>query len=597
VPNTTLSEEISQLVHKIKRAFTGNKKQFQPFINYIRFPLYKRIRPNEAITFDFPITVLVGKNGCNKSSIIHAIYGTPGDNSTGTYWFSTTVDPIKGAANCYIYGYTIPEINKDVEVIKTRIKRQNNPDYWEPSRPLAKYGMKRMGKFKEGNPESKFRSITRWNTIQKNVEYIDFRSALSAYDKCFYFSDFNTGSKTKTAQDFIRSRSKHLQSVISSGRQVLNFHRKNRVRSNKELTDKELEIISEILDYNYTKGIIIEHSLYSAKSDADHTGTSIILSKSDDKYSEAFAGSGEFAIANTVHKIHNAPNKSLILLDEPEVSLHPKAQLKLLKYLLQEIKNKKHQIVITTHSPFFFSSLPPEAIKTLEYHETNNDITITNTSYYDEAAMAIGFSRSDKQEIYVEDNFAKIYLEKAIKENTPALIESITIKFIPGGAETLISKYFPSFSSMDNKPIVILDGDKKLASPVAPDTIPPAEYENLDDKIKELTGCDVKFFTNSGPNKEQEKIDLQLKFLEFYNEQVFFLPCVTPEEFAWTKEHPEDTENKAEYYKRKIADLSQDMFETSTAESITYAFRNLINDADFCTEEISDLVGKIAEKL
>src|SRR5690606_39346468 len=61
-------------------------------------------------------------------------------------------------------------------------------------------------------------------------------------------------------------------------------------------------------------------------------------------YSEAFAGSGETAIVILVHKIFNATNESLILLDEPETSLHSGAQKRLMSFLIEQCIKKKHQI-------------------------------------------------------------------------------------------------------------------------------------------------------------------------------------------------------------------------------------------------------------
>ena len=47
----------------------------------------------------------------------------------------------------------------------------------------------------------------------------------------------------------------------------------------------------------------------------------------------------------------------LLLLDEPETSLHPGAQVKLQRYILDQIKKKHLQVVISTHAPAF---APPE---------------------------------------------------------------------------------------------------------------------------------------------------------------------------------------------------------------------------------------------
>ena len=105
------------------------------------------------------------------------------------------------------------------------------------------------------------------------------------------------------------------------------------------------------MDKRYSAVKIIEHQFYSK------WGTSVYFAQkaNDDsfagKYSEAFAGSGESAVAKLVHKLYKAEKGSLLLLDEPEVSLHPGAQKRLLEYILVNIRDKGLQVVISTHSP------------------------------------------------------------------------------------------------------------------------------------------------------------------------------------------------------------------------------------------------------
>lgn len=137
---------------------------FTNYIDYIRFPSFKNLEKNTKISFDFPLTFFIGKNGSGKSSTLQALYGAPKGKSLGDYWFETELDPIndlKEDRNCFIYSVD------GNEVLKQRAPRRNNLDYWEPSRPVAKYDM---------NVEQRF------SPVEKEVNYIDFRSELSSYD-------------------------------------------------------------------------------------------------------------------------------------------------------------------------------------------------------------------------------------------------------------------------------------------------------------------------------------------------------------------------------------------------------------------------------
>lgn len=63
------------------------------------------------------------------------------------------------------------------------------------------------------------------------------------------------------------------------------------------------------------------------------------------------AGDGYINIFNIIDALYDSTDNSVILIDEPEVSLHPDLQKKLLKLFLECSKTK--QIIISTHSPYF----------------------------------------------------------------------------------------------------------------------------------------------------------------------------------------------------------------------------------------------------
>ena len=55
------------------------------------------------------------------------------------------------------------------------------------------------------------------------------------------------------------------------------------------------------------------------------------------------------------HKIAN-PNKELLIIDEPELSLHPEAQAKLVEIIVEAV-NKGLKIILVTHSPYILEAL------------------------------------------------------------------------------------------------------------------------------------------------------------------------------------------------------------------------------------------------
>lgn len=69
-----------------------------------------------------------------------------------------------------------------------------------------------------------------------------------------------------------------------------------------------------------------------------------------------------FVRALTLDMIH--AENSIILIDEPEISLHPQWQQKIINVYRNMGKN--NQVIIATHSPHILSSVPKDSIKILE---------------------------------------------------------------------------------------------------------------------------------------------------------------------------------------------------------------------------------------
>jgi predicted ATPase len=408
-----------------------------PYISYIRFPHYKNLTPDTRINFEFPITALVGVNGTNKSSILRAIQGAPGNENLGVYWFSTSIDPIAetgSTRNSFIYGYHHEGANKVVEVLKTRVKKEQDPDYWEPSRAIASYGMTKMDDPAPGN-----KSKTRWDTISKPVVYIDFRQSISAFDRCFYYG-VGRVTTLRERKEFLRKRSPYLQLAIKHDLVNYNFYRRERIigSENRLLNSDELAVASEILGREYAEIRWIRHSFFNVE------GATCVMKVQNLSYTEAFAGSGEFAVVRLVVDLANAQKYSLVLLDEPEVSLHPAAQERLMAYLFGLVKNRKYQIVLATHSPGIIRWLPPEAIKVLVVDTSTGKIQLpSQAAAAEEAFFYLGEPVLGKITVIVEDELAKHIVLKALRPRGEAFASRFEVKFFRAGVKRCGAATFP----------------------------------------------------------------------------------------------------------------------------------------------------------
>lgn len=538
--------------------------RLEPFIRHIRFPHYKNLAPKTRIDFDFPLTALVGPNGTNKSSVLRALYGVPGYNNLGKLWFSTKVDPIADTGNRprFIYGFLNTHAGQVVEVVKSRIHKENDPDYWEPSRPLIRDGMTPPPPMPEGEEEVPGRHKTRWANIDKEVLYIDFRSEISAYDKYFYHGELNQTLTVRTKQDYIRRQAGPLRKTIDENLDTFEFRHREKVVENRLLPVGERKAAEAILKREYASIRHVRHRFFGQE------GHSIILQHRDLTYSEAFAGSGEFAAIMLVIKVWNTPEKSLILLDEPEVSLHPGAQEALVAFLLDQIKRKKHQVVLSTHSPTMVKGLPPEAIKTFHLDKATGLAVVRPAAMPEEAFFHLGETGRGRIRIIVEDRLGVELVKAAIHPYGEAATKAFEIIRFPGGAQTLTQHYVPIFSMEGRSDtLLLLDGDQRRESPPPdPDTIPSSQDGELQSMVDAFAGGEVRFLVDGrsggGGGDEEQMTAARRGYLKWVRGNVDYLPGTSPEAFVWDQ-MPKDSATEsitAESPKERFLHLTRQEF-------------------------------------
>lgn len=512
-------DEIVALVDTVKKFKPG--KPLKHYITHAVFPKFKNIEPGTRIDFEFPLTALVGANGIGKSSLLHALWGMPYGHSTSKFWFSTDLDPIednKKDPQRYFYGYWHDGYGDVVETRKARIGKKR--DYWEPYRWSGRDGMMPMP---EGDFEGKAKD--RWNPVRRKVVYINSRALFGSFDRYFYFDDDLGGGNRR---DVMLRAAHRLKNIKDDIKQSYTLGRRERIFENRMLTQDELTATSKILGRSYDSAQLIRHSLYPGNRGKDLS----VVFKRGSEYSEAFAGSGEIAAVCTVVDMLAAEQHSLILLDEPETSLHPGAQRALLKFLLEQIKLKKHQIVISTHSSEFLTGLPHKAIKVFEDNGKTQSRILPRSSPA-AALNRLGKPPQNKRRVLVEDSLAEQLVLHAAKGLDPGDRETLEVKVAPGGAESILKYLGPAAMISGDEIFVLLDGDKKRVDEFSdPAQIAPAEHAKLDDMVKHELGLDPQYHIPGGHDvaaHRAAKITAHLDYLNWLRKRLNYLPRNLPE--------------------------------------------------------------------
>ncbi|MBH0129976.1 ATP-dependent endonuclease [Salinibacterium sp. NK8237] len=516
-------------------AFDSLKKfvqynQCEPFIRLVRFPRFKNLANGSQITFDYPITALIGPNGTNKSSILRALQGCPSQYNIGDYWFDTPLDRIEGGdgdqvkdPHRYIHGYRTPS-GFNAEVIKTRVgKASRGLDYFETSAPRSRDGMKNMPA-PSVTVDGAFRKKTRWRPIEKEVVYLDFRQELPAYDILMSFNWRRQKNDVDSKKKRIRRVGHHVNGALNDLESEHELYGANRIlEAAEELGAAELAAVGRILQREYESIRLVKHDFFGVE------GYTASLKTRHREYSEAYAGSGEFATIMMVLAIAQAPEASLILLDEPETSLHPGAQRELMRYIAEQCLDRKHQVVLATHSPAMVEELPDSARKLLDIDPADGRVRVlAQTATSNEAFSRIGAQFSQKT-ILVEDELAKAYVERVARIRGSDFLSSIEIVCVPGGAATIARRVIPVQAPLESMCSVLFDGDQRPDSlPRDVNSVPDGELQGVLDAL----GISKESLIRDGGsgNSEAQLRKARHTTLGWYLKRVGFLPLdVSPD--------------------------------------------------------------------
>lgn len=204
------------------------------------------------------------------------------------------------------------------------------------------------------------------------------------------------------------------------------------------------------------------------------------------EYSSFNTATGEDVLTRILIDIIEAKEKSLILIDEIEMGLHPKVQRRLMDVIRDISKNDKKQFIMTSHSSTILDSVSPESRIFIEKSYTSEYKSINNISV--SAALTKMDAKSfPLMDLYCEDALAKKIVLKGIKycasRNDIQKLDEL-INIIPLGSADKVYNFFKyHMETYPHKKIrsgyaCVLDGDMKLKENRNRQKLYPA-HENL----------------------------------------------------------------------------------------------------------------------
>lgn len=455
---------IRELIDKVR------KQSYERYLLSVRLENI-RLFHGAQINFDFPVTALIGPNGGGKSTILGAIAILHKSVRPKTVFRKSRVGD--DAMDDWKLEYELvdkvvnPKGTVRAEVTFQKEKWSGNGII---SRPVKMLGISRTVPALENASFAFKRKLTTPDTPEDNTTISTEEVEEFANIKCEAerILGKSLGNFQLLEVTFTTTK-KHIQKQTTVSRQILD--------------DGSVQIIKRKIDP-------IERVTTSQQKYMVYVGDN-----SGIRYSEFHFGAGEASVIRMVAEIESIPEGSIVLLEEIENGLHPLAVRRLVEYLMDVAKRKNLQTVFTTHSDYALAPLPPEAIwASIDGKLEQGKLSI-------EVLRAVSGRVDKKLAIFVEDDFAKSWVEAVIREKLGDKIEEVGVYPLHGdGNAVKIHLSHIANPAILFHSICFIDGDSKqkeddkqwivrLPGSIPESTVFDAVLGNLDNNIALLTAA------------------------------------------------------------------------------------------------------------
>jgi len=237
-----------------------------------------------------------------------------------------------------------------------------------------------------------------------------------------------------------------------------------------------------------------------AKSDVDAFREVGLLTRAFGEISQFHQGAGEDATLDMMKSLQQVPDTSLLIIDEVEASLHPRAQRRLIQFLLWFCRQKRVQVILSTHSPYVLEELPSEArVLLLPGGAASNIIYGASPEF---ALSRIDEEMHPEVHLFVEDREAEILLRQIIlshNEGDGILARTKIAVVGPANVVTVLGQ-LGADDKLPYKSLAFLDGDQPVQPGciLFPGTTAPERMIYADLKTRNWPGIPARFGIGAG---------------------------------------------------------------------------------------------------
>lgn len=201
------------------------------------------------------------------------------------------------------------------------------------------------------------------------------------------------------------------------------------------------------------------------------------------RYSEVHMGFGEGRSQHLINALERLPDRSLVLIEEPETSLHASAQHELGRYLVDVAITRRHQLFLTTHSEYILNALPTASRIYLE--RTTDGIVARGSLTPCQVQSLLTDGHRKALTILVEDDCAQSVLREILRRFDVNFLTTVSI--VPGGDKDKIANTVRGLRGTRLPVACVRDGDKEGAPREnifkLPGTLPPEKEMFRNDSV------------------------------------------------------------------------------------------------------------------
>lgn len=267
---------------------------------------------------------------------------------------------------------------------------------------------------------------------------------------------------TRTVYFLDISRTQPIDTLIGYGRVARESINGNGQLS--RLSSESVGVLSRVMNRTYTAALFQKEA-----------GKAVgILGTKDRTYSNFHQGAGEDTTFDLMEILEKAPRNSLIIIDEVEASLHPRAQRRLVNELIDVARKSRVQFILSTHSAYVLEQLPPEARILIQTTRDGGKQVVYGASP-EYALSAIDDERHYELTVFCEDGEAATMIDTLLRRVRPG--DADRIRITPVGPANTVREMGKLAASklLPFRAIAVCDADQRESEGcvLLPGTLPP----------------------------------------------------------------------------------------------------------------------------